>query len=175
MTLAASSHTADVKNIIALDIDLNRIHAWSNRDGRVCYNAPDFPFAQIASHDTILVECWSPHLYVKNGNKAYNSLKGEITNRLRAVLWNSFKVGELYSYLAVRDIEDRMLVAPSSEWTGKFPEDVRQAMAGVTGQDNHDIRECRTMLFFYKKSPSKWKPYQEFLDGLTVKKSKAKK
>lgn len=156
--------------VIALDIDLGRIHAFSTRDGRVCYKADALPFSALTTHDVVLAECWSPQMYFKNqDSRSLKSAKGELTNRLRACIYNSFVVGQLAEYLRWEGREDTLLVAPSTQWTRGFPEDVRQAMAGVSG-DNHDIRECRTMLAFFKLHRKAWLPYEQYQRNLTRKK-----
>lgn len=156
---------------MAFDIDLGRIHAYSTRDARVCYKADFIPFDAIDSHDVVLAECWSPQMYFANANyRTLTQAKGELTNRLRACLYNSFIVGQIAEHMHQKGREDDFLVAPSTVWTQGFPENVRQIMSGAKGQDNHDIRECRTMLFFYSQSPKRWIPFHQYQRNLTLKK-----
>jgi len=159
-------------SVIAFDVDYKRIHAWSTKIGRVCYNAPDWrPYADtIASHDAILMEVFSPTFYQEStGSRSKD--KAIITNKMKMALFNARICGELYSYFIQRyghAFADRMLVAPSSGWTLGYPEDLRHEMAGVTGQDNHDLRECRAMLFFHSRNPKKWQRVADYYETYSV-------
>lgn len=147
-------------SIIAFDVDYKRIHAWSDKIGRVCFDAPEWrPFADtIVCHDTILMEVFSPIFYDKStGNPSKD--KAIRTNKMKMALFNARICGEMYSWLIDRygyAKAQTMLVAPSSLWSLGHEEDIRHEIAGVTGQDNHDIRECRAMIFFYQRNPRQW-------------------
>jgi hypothetical protein len=147
-------------SIISFDVDLHRIHSWSSLDGRVCFNAKEFPYDRIAPHDVILMEVASPLFYEDDPKIIYQKAKWAI--------FNSFKLGQLVCYLEDNNLLERFRVAPSSEWTCKYPEKVRQEMANVTGEDNHDIREARTMQWFYLHHQSKWVTYETFIAGLST-------
>ena len=157
--------------VISIDVDLHRVHAWSSRDGRVCFNAPDFPFEALGSHDVILLEIASPLFYHDNPKTIYQTAKWTI--------YNSFMFGRLVWVLQEHLIINRLLVSPSNHWTLGHQEDIRNEMAGCTGEDNHDIRACRAMQWFYKNAPGRWVPYEEFIQNLNDKgkppKKKAKK
>jgi hypothetical protein len=146
---------------IALDIDLNRIHAWSSASGQVCYNAPVPPLERLAEHDRILVEVASPFFYMARYNK------GEVTNRMKWAIFNGIVTGQIFHYCQMNKIEDRLLVSPSSEWTLGYPEDIRIRIAGVQDKNNHDLRECQSMLFFHGRNPERWKPLPEYLSGFS--------
>lgn len=141
-----------MQSVLALDIDLRRIHAWSSVQGKICYNSPELPDTR--GYDVVLAECWSPFFYVKPGKPLS---KGELTNRFKAAIYNSMRIGELAAKCP------NLLVAPSSTWTQKYPEETRHIMAGCAGKNNHDLRECQAMIFFYTKQPSLWVPYAEYL------------
>lgn len=157
---------------IAFDVDYKRIHAWSTKIGRVCYNAPDWAeFADtIFMHDIILMEVFSPNFYQEmSGSKSKE--RAIITNKMKMALFNARICGELFSWLRFKHGElttGKFLVAPSSAWTLGFPEDVRHDMAGVTGQDNHDLRECRAMLFFHSRNPGQWQPVQQYYSTYSI-------
>lgn len=146
---------------VAFDVDLHRVHGYSERDGRVCYNAPDWPWDVLHTHDTILVEIASPVDTSKVKAQAYNRRKWAISN--------SLQIGRLQLYLQQQGLYDRLLVSPSTDWTLGHPEKLREAAAGVIGQDNHDIRACRCMLFYHSTNPDKWRPLDEYLAGLSKK------
>jgi hypothetical protein len=143
-----------------MDIDLHRIHAWSNVDGRVCSSSGDVPWSALLTHDKILIEVASPTFY--NRNTAI------IANKTKWVIFNSIMIGRISMYLMAKQISDRLLVSPSSLWTLGYPEEVRHAAAGVSG-DNHDIRECRCMQFFYGTNPEKWMTLEAFVQSLSSK------
>ena len=132
-----------MKTILAIDVDIGRIHAYSNTKGRICYNAPDFPWEEMEKHDLVLIECASPLVYSKG--------KGELYHRLRWIIYNSMAVGRVKEKLPNHNI----LVSPSSAWTLGYSEEARNQMAGADG-DNHDIRQCRCMIKFYSLAPDKW-------------------
>jgi hypothetical protein len=139
-------------SIIAFDIDLRRLHAYSTKYERVAYNYPEWDEslkAKALEHDVILAECWSPQMYFDIGKK---SAKAELTNRLRAAIFNSMIIGQM-----IRDLGDKLLIAPSSAWTCKYPEKIRHEMSGITGKMNHDLRECFSMIDFYRRVPQNWK------------------
>ena len=151
---------------IAFDVDLHRIHGYSERDGRVCYNATEWPWEVMHTHDTILVEIASPVDTSKVKAQSYNRRKWAISNALQ--------IGRLQLYLQQQNLYDRLLVSPSNEWTLKHPESYREIIAGCAGSDNHDIGACRCMLFYHTTNPDKWKPLDNYLLGLSTKK-KAKR
>jgi hypothetical protein len=147
-------------SIIAFDVDLLRIHAWSTETRRVCYEAPDFPFDELVKHDRILMEVASPNFYDKRPSVVYNTMKW--------ACFNMTMLGRLARWLEERGQLDKLLVAPSSAWSCGHEEAVRQEMAGCTGQDNHDLRETRAMIWFYKRAPGKWVPYHDYLRSLST-------
>ena len=152
---------------IALDVDLNRVHAFSSTEGRVCYNAPDWPWDALWRHDKILVEVASPVDTSKSDAEAYN--------RRKWAIGNSFLVGQLLHAAALKGQTEKILVSPSNEWTMKHPEKQRDIVAGCDGQDNHDIRACRAMLVYHGYNPQKWVPIISYYQNLSTKGCKARK
>lgn len=147
--------------IIAFDIDLNRIHAWSTKFGKVCYNAKAVPTHMLLPHhDLILIEVASNVFYDRRQEVVFNTAKWAIYNAMTA--------GRIYEYIQQHNPRTPVLVAPSSLWTLGYEEAVRHAMACVTGEDNHDLRETRAMIFFYKHSPSKWVPFESYFQNLST-------
>lgn len=143
--------------ILSFDVDLNRIHAWSSTDGRVCYNATDIPWEAVQAHDLILMEVSSPLFYSDDGAECYN--------RAKWALYNAMTAGRLFQFIQG---SKPFLVASSSDWTLGHSEDMRASVAGVVG-DNHDLRECRCMQFYHRTNPGKWKPFLEFYASLSTK------
>jgi hypothetical protein len=147
----------------AFDVDLNRIHGYSTRDGRLCYNADDWPWPALHEHDLILVESASA---VVTGAGTTKQKKAQEYNRRRWAISNSVQIGRLLLYLEQHDLTDRVLVSPADRWTLKYKEELREAMAGCSGQDNHDIRACRCMLYFHSTNPDKWVPIRDYYRDL---------
>ncbi len=157
-------------NILSVDIDLNRHHMWSSRDGRVAFNATEVNAHALASHDLILVEVAS-HIFYKPKGIAKSQEKAMMVRKTAWMIYNTYLTTHMYHmWLDVREsLQSRFLVAPSSEWTKKYSEEVRQKMAGVDGQDNHDIRECRTMQFFYNIHPKPWVDFHTYFNSFSFK------
>jgi len=145
---------------LAIDIDVGRIHAWSSTDGRVCYEEPRPPFDAIFAHELVLVEIAN---HVLHEDKKRPMKKGEKANRHRWAVFNMATCGEIFGRLSARGLGDRMLVSPSSAWTLTHPEPLREEIAGCRGQDNHDIRACRCMIFYHSTNPKKWVPYLTYV------------
>lgn len=150
--------------LAAFDVDLHRVHGFSNEGGRICYNAPDWPFEQIATFDRILVEVASP---VATGDSS-----AEAYNRRKWAIGNSIMVGRLLQWASTNYDLSKIYVSSADRWTLKHAEKVREAAAGCLGQDNHDIRACRCMLFYYSTNPVEWKPLMDYYQGLSDKKKK---
>lgn len=148
--------------ILAFDIDLNRIHAVSSEFGIICCNSTEIPYDAIIRHDRLLIEVASPTLYLKSPY--------ELRNRLKWVIYNSMIAGRIYEFYTPNDA---ILVSPSSLWTCSHDEPMRHSIAGVSG-DNHDIRECKTMLFYHKTNPEKWVSFEQYFEQLSTKKGKKK-
>jgi len=149
-----------MKTIISLDIDLHRIHAWSNVTGVVCANNSDIPWKAMKEHNLILVEVASPTFYTHRTDI--------IANRTKWAIFNAMMVGIIHEHLSWCIMPPKLLVSPSSLWTLGYPEEMRHAAAGVSG-DNHDIRECRCMQFFYGTNPEKWMTFEAFVQSLSSK------
>src|SRR5271157_3004375 len=148
---------------VAFDVDLNRIHGYSDRDGRLCYNAHEWPFGAMMTHDLILVEVASPVCTAKVKSEAYN--------RRKWAIGNSMQVGRLMFAAAQWNFLVRILVSPADRWTLGHPEKVRDVITGCAGEDNHDIRACRAMLKYHFTNPDRWVPLSTYYDSLSVKKT----
>lgn len=155
---------------IAFDVDLLRIHAYSSRDGRVCYNASEWPWEALHTHDTILVEVASP---VDTSRGTSKAKKAQAYNRRKWAIGNSVQVGRFMRYLDGHPaLLPKVLASPANVWTGGYAEVERETMAGCYGEDNHDIRACRCMLFFYQNRKQDWVPINEWFRNLSTKKTK---
>lgn len=150
-------------SIVACDVDLLRIHAWSNTQGRICYNADQWPLVQLMEHETILIEIATAQDTSRSRKESYN--------RRRWAIGNAFQIGR-YAVLASQavftgatSLLDRTLVSPSTLWTLNHPEPIREAAAGCSGQDNHDIRACRCMITYYGTNPEKWIPLRQWMSS----------
>lgn len=158
-----------MKSILSIDIDLNRHHMWSNVHGRVAYNATEVNNNALAIHDVILIEVASDVFYIPPGVKKEQE-KSIMVRKTAWMIYNTYLASQIYhTWMAVRKPDSVLYVAPSSDWTCKYPEETRQAMAGVTGQDNHDIRECRTMQYFYLMHPKPWVPFNQHFNSFSFK------
>ena len=146
---------------VAFDIDLRRVHGFSDRDGRVCYKAPDWPWDVLGTHDTILVEVASPQDTSKSKAEAYN--------RRRWMISNAAQFGRLVCWAEMWGMLDKILVSTAPEWTLGYAEEMREAIAGCRGEDNHDIRACRCMLHFFRSNPDKWYPVTAWYDKISTK------
>jgi hypothetical protein len=165
-------------SILSIDIDLNRYHAWSSKSGRVAYNAVPFEddaentkiAEALGQHDVVLVEVASNTHYIK---------KMAIVHRVSAwMIFNTYLAAQFYDLWdagVTADTPRKFLVSPSDKWTKGYREEVRQAMAGVAGEDNHDIREARTMQFFYLMHPTAWVPFHTYYNSFSFKKTKGTK
>lgn len=150
--------------LAAFDVDLHRVHGYSDVTGRICYNAAEWPWEAFAAHDTVLVEIASPVDTSSEPAQAYN--------RRKWAIGNAMMIGRLMFWAELNNCLPKFLVAPSNLWTLGHPEKVREAASGCIGQDNHDIRACRSMLHYYKTNPAKWVPLSAYYKALSTKKTK---
>jgi len=147
-----------VFEIVGVDIDLRRCHAWSSTRGKLCYKASLAELVKVIQdssiHATFVVECASPHIWGAKENQ------GMVYNKLRWTIWNSYAIGVLST------IEDRRLfVSPSSTWKHSWQEDEMMKILGIKG-DNHDIRQCRAMVAMNTMHPKDWIPINTFMEKL---------
>jgi hypothetical protein len=140
--------------VLAIDIDIARITAYSSTKGIVQDGGAGLPEKEMREHDIVLVETASPYIYGDQKDK------GNLFHRLRWMIHNVVKSHECYL------IKPTALFSPSSDWTMKYPEKAREAMAGVTGKFNHDIRACICMIYFYGLSKSLWVPWDTFMGNI---------
>lgn len=161
-------------DILSVDIDLNRHHMWSNRDGRVAYNATSINEEALMSHDVVLVEVASNVFYIPPAAKRNGGEKGVIVRKTAWMIYNTYLCTVMYNIWKSKSIivNSKFLVSPSHDWTKKYDEETRQRMAGVSGQDNHDIRECRTMQYFYQVYPKPWVDFHTYFNSFSFKDTK---
>jgi hypothetical protein len=144
---------------IAFDVDLLRLHAWSDTVGRVCYNATEWPWHAILEHDTVLVEIGSPVATGRDPVEAYN--------RRKWAIGNAMQIGRLMHWCGQHSCLDKVLVSPAERWTLGHGEGMRNVVADAVGQDNHDLRACRAMLVYHSTNPDKWQPILAYYRGLS--------
>lgn len=155
---------------IACDVDLGRVHCYSETQGRVCYNSPEWPWEALLTHDRILVEIASP-VDTSRATEG-NDKAAQAYNRRKWAIGNAFMIGRLDFWASQNGIQDRIMVSSADRWTLQHREAIREAAAGVLGQDNHDIRACRCMLYYHRNNPERWSPIRGFLASLSKKKTK---
>jgi hypothetical protein len=154
-------------DIVAIDVDINRFHAYSSRSGRLFYNEPSPNWDEVATHQVILIEVASGVSTAASSAEEYNRRKWAVAN--------SFQIGWATRGLAERGLLDRILVSPANLWTLGYAEETRDQMASVAGTMNHDLRACAAMILFYQTNPGKWKPLLDYFQSLSSAKPKAKK
>jgi hypothetical protein len=143
-----------IPGVLAIDIDIERITAYSSTKQVVQDGGNTLPIAEMLAHDIVLVETGSPYIYGDPNDK------GNQFHRLRWLIYNIARSKECHT------IKPNALFAPSSEWTMKYPEKAREAMAGVTGKFNHDIRACICMIYFYGLDKKLWVPWESFMGNI---------
>lgn len=154
----------------AFDVDLNRVHGYSERDGRLCYDASEWPWGEILKHDLILVEIASP---VDTSGGSLAKKRAQAYNRRKWAISNGLQIGRLMHWMQMQGILDRLLVSPATDWTLGHKEEIREVVAGCAGEDNHDIRACRCMLAYHLTNPTKWRPIENYLASLSKKRKKS--
>ena len=147
------------QEVISIDCDLRRLHAWSSTDGPIASNAslPELQ-AILQSRDAglFLFECASPHLY---GQQVFKK-------KLSWMIYNSFCMATLTEQIP------GLLVAPSSKWTHGYAEEVRHLIAyvktseGYTKAQNHDLKECQAMQYYHSQYPGDWVLAADYLETL---------
>jgi hypothetical protein len=145
--------------VVAFDVDLHRVHGYSDAGVRLCYNASEWPWAELLKFDTILVEIASPVDTSKCDAESYNRRKWAIGNALM--------IGRLMCVAEQQGKIEKVLVSPSNKWTLGHPEKMRDTISGCAGEDNHDIRACRAMLHYHRTNPDKWVPIRTYYDSLS--------
>jgi len=145
--------------VVAFDVDLHRVHGYSDSGARICYNASEWPWKALAEHDLILVEIASPVDTSKSDAESYNRRKWAIGNALM--------IGRLMCVAEQQGWLGKILVSPSNKWTLGHKEKMRDVIAGCEGQDNHDIRACRAMLHYHKTNPDRWVSIRSYYDSLS--------
>lgn len=147
--------------VVAFDVDLHRVHGYSDATGRICYNAAEWPWDVLHEADTVLVEIASPVCTSKSSAEDYNRRKWAIGNALM--------IGRLMLHAEQRGILTKILVSPANKWTLGHAEKMRDVVAGCAGEDNHDIRACRAMLHYFRTNPDRWTPLRSYYDSLSSK------
>jgi hypothetical protein len=154
-------------SICAIDIDIREFTVVGNG---MANQRDDLHYAVMdASHfDMVLIEVASAICY-------HGDSKAAAASTARWQIWNSLAAGVLWAKLARPD--RRVRVSPSSRWTMGYDEKTRHAMAGINPvkfkkngvpvyAENHDIRECRAMLWSYSVKPALWVPMEQYLESL---------
>ncbi len=152
------------RTLISIDADLHKLYGWCSACGRVCSNEPNH--AAIAAHFTMhirdasetiaplmLFEIASPMAYRDGKAAHYNLAK-----------WMIFNVATVVA-LAVPRHPSVLLVSPSSKWTLGYEAAARQKMAKADAS-NHDLRECQSMIAFYRMAPAQWVTLPDYLRDL---------
>lgn len=150
---------------IAFDVDLHRVHAYSDTLGRICYNATEWPWEQILAHTLVLVEIASPVSTAKDPAEEYN--------RRKWAIGNSMMIGRLMYAAELGGYMNKILVSPANKWTLGHRESMRNVIVGCEGEDNHDIRACRAMLHYHRTNPDLWVPLRSYYDSLSKRGSDA--
>jgi hypothetical protein len=154
--------------VIAVDIDLRRIVAWDGVADTVATmsaHPADAGVAilkslegQDASERTVLIEVASPVDFAAGQQR-----------RLAWALWNIFAATTLDTMLAANGCA--VLVCPSTIWTKRYPEAVRNKLVGplpvkLNKRDEHDLQACRAMLHFCWRDPAAWVPLAQYMQRL---------
>jgi hypothetical protein len=145
--------------VVAFDVDLHRVHGYSDAGERICYNAPEWPWAVVLAADKVLVEIASPVDTSKSDAESYN--------RRKWAIGNSLMIGRLMCVAEQQGMMAKILVSPANKWTLGHPEKVRDTIANCVKEDNHDIRACRAMLHYHRTNPDKWVPIRSYYDSLS--------
>lgn len=153
------------REIIAVDVDLRKITAVSNRRGVLADRAADYwPVSDFNGEALFLMEIAGPIMH-RAGNQ--NTMHG--THKW--MIYNAATIGKWGAHI------ENLLVCTSTAWTQGYEEKARHAIAGLhplkhtkAGHPQykhpHDIRECLCMLYFFKINPNAWKPLPTFLESL---------
>ena len=158
-----------MERIVAVDIDLHRMHAWDDTEQEVLGVDTDLAhlLTWLALHTepvTLLVECGSVHTY---GNVL-------LKKKQAWLIYNCFKIGQMSAIItgseSLRHV--KMLISPSSTWTHQYDETKRHMLAEVktfdymTKDQNHNVSECQAMVWFYRAHAADWVEVREFLECL---------
>ena len=148
---------------VAFDVDLHAIHGYSEGEGRLCYKAPEWPWDAIQRHSCVLVEVAS----AVDTSRGVSAVKhAQQFNRRRWAVHNGVQVGRLMLFAQQYGLTNRVFVSSAEKWTLGHAEATREVVAGCSGEDNHDIRACRCMLFYHSTNPEKWVPIETWYAGL---------
>ncbi len=148
-------------DVIAVDVDLRRIHAWSKESGEICYKHPSLAVLldrvnwPDIEQPTVIMEVSSAQSY-QDGDAR------KLYQKRRWMIYNMAIAGELAVYLNTRAT---FLVAPSSAWTKGYEEKARHALAKADAK-NHDLRECQAMIWSFGVNRKAWVPYRQYLDEI---------
>lgn len=145
-----------MRDVVAIDCDLRRIHAWSARTGKVCYNEPNL--ARVV--DYLSMNRVTRILFEVAGVTYGDRGPAAIRSQMRWAEYNLGIAGWLHAMFS-----DQFRVAPSSVWTRGFDVKTRHKMSMATAK-NKDLRECQAMLWFYAREPARWVSFPEYLNSL---------
>lgn len=170
-------------SVLAIDIDLGRITAVHSELGVIAHGENPFTptffgmkWKAALSAQTILVEVAGPIMHHEESH-----------SHRRWMLYNVAVAATLASSWAGKNV----LLATSTAWTKGFSEIDRASIAGIAPKkyktvtrkkggrsvvtrepiwaEPHDVRECRTMIYFYARAPEPWKPLDQYLKELVGK------
>jgi hypothetical protein len=163
--------------IYAIDIDIGRITIVSSAGAVHQVKDPWDVRPLIDCGSIVLLEVAAPVFYHGDGKAAF-------TSTARWMIWNALAAGMIYQSLcSTRAVQ----AAPSSVWTMGYDEPTRHELAGMkpvsfktytrkgkkvvspvySREDgNHDVRECRAMLWSYGVKPSLWEPFCCYLGSI---------
>lgn len=143
-----------METVAAIDCDLRKIYCVHQDLGPVVNRGhPSDILRMYADHtpDVVLFEIASAQLYRDGGGAARNMIRWALYNVATATRLHAAGVP--------------LLVAPSHVWTRGYDLKTRHKLAKASAR-NKDLRECEAMIWFYRKTPTSWVPFPDFLDNL---------
>ena len=152
-------------SVCAIDIDIREFTVVSGDEAAQTHSLRDAAMA-MTGYDVALIEVASAICY-------HGDSKAATASTARWQIWNSLTAG----WLACRFRGGSLLVSPSNRWTMGYDEKTRHELAGIKPlkfkkngvpvyAENHDIRECRAMLWSYSVKPALWVPMEQYLETL---------
>ena len=159
---------SDPTRVIAIDVDLGRFTAVHSTRGVLADNHRKGLFPTkftdaLYDVDVLLLEVAGP---VMHHAESHSHRRWMIYN----ALWIGYLLGGIPEHSTLG--HDSCFVCPSTIWTKGYDEKSRQAIAGLPGvakKADHDVRECLTMIDFYRKDPSVWVPLDQYMLSLCPK------
>lgn len=149
--------------MLAVDVDLHRVTAWSDVHGtRLVHGSPGELLVLPDLDAEVLIEIASPMLYRDAHHK----------KTLAWMIWNASAVTTITRLL--ENHAHRVSVSPSSKWTLGYSLEARMLLAEqtfgplekMTKAKAHDVNECRAMIAMHRKRPDRWVSLEEYLLNL---------